>query len=361
MQTNERNGEPPSAAAPFLLRDRANDLAERCRVLVRSATDAQKAAQRVPREATLATLSGLEQAAAQLRAAAANPGDLPEPLAAEALALAADLDTAAADVRDRGPRQFWLDLQAKCAQTGRGLTRIGDQPLRFRIGWLSFECDFERGDAQVLLGLEPIRTIRLSLDTIDLELAAFDRERSALPDGHACFDAIARAYRMTCVVAGVETGARVDLVDLLPHLAVLRSDPKKVRRQGVRALDDLPRYQLATMLARVRGERRLEQDGLRLELGSATGNSTKNKTGVLFVPTSERDGQYYLTIRFVPTGRPGATSASAPDLNLSEQSAPAATSPPPPESADTTAERIDLLGQQAFDALLDGLDSGADE
>jgi hypothetical protein len=85
----------------------------------------------------------------------------------------------------------------------------------------------------------------------------------------------------------------VDLVDTLAPLAWLL-DPSSGRKTT-----PYPRHMLAYQLYRLQREAHLQHEGLRLELGTATGGSTRHKAKVLFVPSSHTEGFYYLSLRFV--------------------------------------------------------------
>jgi hypothetical protein len=101
---------------------------------------------------------------------------------------------------------------------------------------------------------------------------------------------------------GHTLGERVDLVDLRLPLALLRTGADRWRRIELAKTPSYERYQLAYQLQRLRKDQLLEKGGLRLDLGSATGGSTRQKHNVLFIPRAGGDGQYYLSLRFVKAG-----------------------------------------------------------
>ena len=57
---------------------------------------------------------------------------------------------------------------------------------------------------------------------------------------------------------------------------------------------------LAYQLRRLRREGTLARDGLRVELGVATGGSARDKRNVVYVPAGG-EGQYQLSLRVVGT------------------------------------------------------------
>lgn len=346
---------------------RAAQAVETLRGLSRDADALSRVVRDLSTEPTLANVSKQEAAAARLIEALASSTWLPAPLASTLQRVAENAQADARELRERGPRLFWQHLQRVVADAGRSLTRTGESPLAFRIGWVTFTCDFDGSRAHAALGLEPLRDV--PLDPVELLrfVDAFDEERRALPPGRDAFHQVVRAYRATCALQGVELGARVDLVDLVPALALLGADAARVRRQGVRAIADVPRWRLAMLLARIRSERCLEVDGQRLDLGSATGHSTRTKANVLHVPVSERDGQYYLTIRVIGRGigEPAQVADEAAAATPTGDAGPADATPAERDHdaahrgvarAVERAAAIDQLGQRAFDALLDRLD-----
>jgi hypothetical protein len=108
------------------------------------------------------------------------------------------------------------------------------------------------------------------------------------------------AYRSLLARAGREFGERVDVVDLLPEVALavqgekFRGDP----RRG--SFADYPRAQFAWDLAALVRSGLLAAGGLRLEIGPATMGTTAHKRRVLWLEAGPGGGQYCLSLRFVP-------------------------------------------------------------
>ena len=123
---------------------------------------------------------------------------------------------------------------------------------------------------------------------------------AALPSGDF-FGHLLRAYRMTLAARDLPQGERVDLVDLLRPLSLLRDAPDTWRKRPLAKVQEMPKYLLAYQLQRLRRDGLLTHDGVRLELGVATGGTARDKRNVVFVPTGPGDGQYQLSIRFEAT------------------------------------------------------------
>ncbi|MFP4599792.1 MAG: hypothetical protein ACLFVJ_16150 [Persicimonas sp.] len=202
-------------------------------------------------------------------------------------------------MRIKARMKFVQKLEILAGQRGLGLDKVSESPLVYHAEPLTFEIDFDAGSARVLFGHEPIAEVAMKpaalLDA--REQAVEDLEARAL-DAEAFFDRLHDAYRTVLVADHAEFGERVDLVDVLVPLAVLGAERKRWRREGTDALEPFGRVLLAYQLAGLRAEGVLERNGLRLELGAATGGTTRDKRDVLFVPVGAKGGQYYGSLRF---------------------------------------------------------------
>lgn len=174
-----------------------------------------------------------------------------------------------------------------------------DDPPTYLVGTISVAFDFQQQQTELLFGREPIQ--RLGLD-VEAVLQARDDQARALregPDAPTVFARLLRAWRIAVTWQGLPEGERVDLVDLLPALALVSQTPEALRGRQAGTLE-YPRHRLAHHIWLLRHAQLLEHQGMRLDLGAATGGSTRNKRNVLYVPTTPVDGQYYLSLRFVP-------------------------------------------------------------
>jgi len=91
----------------------------------------------------------------------------------------------------------------------------------------------------------------------------------------------------------------VELAEILPQMALLhqtarfRTDPVRER------YGSYPKARFLYDLARLRAARTLETRGLRLDLGTATGDSARSRSRVFFIQGPDAQGQCYLSLRFV--------------------------------------------------------------
>ncbi|MGM0558246.1 MAG: hypothetical protein ACQEVA_17810 [Myxococcota bacterium] len=199
---------------------------------------------------------------------------------------------------DEKRRRLLEDLQKRASDQGVGIRKLGDTPPTVALGPIQVVLEAGR-DAQLKLGLEPIdRAAADSAAIFEAIQRVRDEWEDRTPSPPELFQRIRRAYLMSCARSGHKPGDRIDIVDLPGPLALLECDDANLRKTGLASLAEYPRHLLARQLSTLSRERLLEHDGYRLELGAATGGSTKDKDDVLYVQTTPSRGQYFLTIRF---------------------------------------------------------------
>jgi hypothetical protein len=238
----------------------------------------------------------------------------PEELAAAQLdapwsALLSDLQ-AHIDEQARQARQHLLTrLRDAAVADNISFEKLSDNPTTLALQPFTVEIDWDNGRATLFYAREPID------DSLPLDAGAIMQQRAqsmkaiqaaAIPS-ERFFSLLKTSWQVTLTARGQAEDDRVDLVDLLGPLSLLCTPPDSWRNLKDRDLKPYPRYLFVYQLFRMRRDRALERDGWRLDLGAATGGSTRKKQNVLYIPTSPGDGQYYLTVRFIP-----ASSAAAP-------------------------------------------------
>jgi hypothetical protein len=213
--------------------------------------------------------------------------------------LVAKLDKDMVRLRMKTRMAFVQKLEMLADQKDLELEKLSEAPLALYVDPLTFEIDFDAGGATLLYGHEPI--CECPIDAAKLFKAredALDKLKKRALESDDFFDLLRRAYRTVLVADGQEPGQRVDLVDILMPLAMLLVDRKDWRSKGPDAIDTYPRHQFAYQLAKLRRDGVLEKGDVRLDLGAATGGSTRNKQNVLYIPVGAKNGQYYGSIRF---------------------------------------------------------------
>ncbi len=209
------------------------------------------------------------------------------------------IDSKLKRVRIKARMGFMQKLKARAKMEELEIDKISESPLVLYIAPLTVEVDFDDGGARLLFGHEPI-------DEVPIDAAAVLKRRkeavemleSGLMEPEAFFDTLYRAYQAVLAAEGGAAGERVDLVDVLVPLAMVRAGSDALRKKGLDAMEAYSRAQLAYQLARLRREGSLEMDGRRLDLGAATGGSTRKKRDVLYIPVGAKSGQYYRSLRF---------------------------------------------------------------
>ena len=171
---------------------------------------------------------------------------------------------------------------------------LSDSPLVVYVHPLTVELLIEQKKAVWTYAHETLQTVPLAVEEI---LAAHrtlvDAFRASRVDSQTFWTLLRKAYEMVLILDGLSAGSRIDIVEMLPALAWIWPQQAAVKKAGV-----FPRYLLAYQLQKLRADGLLQNQGLRMELGSATGGSTRNKQNVLFIPQGPSEGQYYLSICF---------------------------------------------------------------
>ena len=120
-----------------------------------------------------------------------------------------------------------------------------------------------------------------------------DQFRAARIDSKSFWQALKAAYDIVLLKDGKPAGERIDIVDVLVPMAWIWPHAVQLKKAT-----QFPRYLLAYQIQKLRQDGLIAHNGYRLDLGTATGGSTKNKANVLFIPMGPTEGQYYLTMCF---------------------------------------------------------------
>ncbi|MDP6424367.1 MAG: hypothetical protein QGG14_06460 [Planctomycetota bacterium] len=268
------------------LRERVAATAASLRCYVKESEKARKALEALAVEQSWDDGAQCSKYVAAVRALAAAP---PPDLGAISDELAA-----ACDAQRRALRQTLLDRLIGAAEAENiEWRRIGDQPPVLNVGGIRVELDYDKQEARLAYAKEPLA--RCVLDPCQILEARCDqiaRLTLAWPGADELFEAIESAYRARLGREAKPFGERVNLVDLVAELVV------EYERRGLCKNATIGRAELAYALDRLAREGGLARHGHRLELGTATGGSTRDKKRVLFLASGLGGGQFYLTLRF---------------------------------------------------------------
>lgn len=171
---------------------------------------------------------------------------------------------------------------------------ISDSPLVLYLHPLTLEVNFEQCRTTLSYAREPMA--QPPLDAAEIWKTRDDlleQFRAARIDSKSFWRALKTAYDIVLLKGGKSAGERVDIVDALVPMAWIWPNA-----QALRKATPFPRYLLAYQIQKLRQDGLIVHNGWRLDLGTATGGSTKNKANVLFIPMGPTEGQYYLTMCF---------------------------------------------------------------
>lgn len=193
------------------------------------------------------------------------------------------------------PLQFGRQLREQAEAQGVSFLSLTADPPTYYLDPFTLEAEFGKGSARLTYA-------RTTVAEVPLDGKAIFSEREKMlhaleGKGFEPESYLEKLYRAYSRLAK-GPGDRVELVDLLPEIALLsqsdefRKDPTKenFRPYG--------RVRLAFDLARLRKAGTLNYQGKRLTLGTATIGTTKQKDRVMWLEEGQGRGQFYLTAAF---------------------------------------------------------------
>jgi hypothetical protein len=210
------------------------------------------------------------------------------------------LDTLRSDQRQALGR----DLKAACAEANRSFRMLTENPPEFMVAPFTVKVDIERMEASLRYSRQELRRMPArATEILSAAQKAAEELSSRQESTEDFFDLLVAAYRAVLGNKGRSFGERVELADVLPQVALLRQGGRFFENPLRESFSSYSKACFLYDLARVRAARLLERDGVRLDLGTATGNSVKKKSRVFFLNGPDGQGQYYLSLRFVPVQR----------------------------------------------------------
>ncbi|RJQ53458.1 MAG: hypothetical protein C4530_18015 [Desulfobacteraceae bacterium] len=215
------------------------------------------------------------------------------------------LKSTAADQQQRANRrkiEFGRMLHEKAESQGLACKMITSEPMEFSLPPFTVSVNLDQNMAQINYARLALEELPAKPDQIP---AACLKNLKMLEKGWSSeqfFDALCGAYRIQIFEEKSRPGERLVLTDLIPYVA-LSFQSEKFRSDPVAGnYSPYGRARMAYDLSRLRRSGLLQRNGWRVNLGAATGSSTQNKKGVLYVEENPGQGQYYLTIWFSPAG-----------------------------------------------------------
>ncbi len=292
MDTKESAPQASSTAIDAPLREAADRLAA-------DAAERRSMAARLAKLASLAASGDLAKLGKEVERTRAAVDDAALQRTGAATLLAR-LDAEVAEAPARLRADLSRSLQAACAAAGLDLRVVSrEEPLELRIVPFSVVLDLAAGQATLRFAREPLLVCPARADAI---LATREKLLSHLDDSFDAerfFDQCHRAYRAGLAAEGKREGDRLELLQFLPYLAVLRQSRAFHANPVAKGYQSYGRARFAWEVMRLREAGGLARRGLRLNLGVATGTSASEKGRALYVEDGQGTGEYKLTIFFV--------------------------------------------------------------
>lgn len=193
------------------------------------------------------------------------------------------------------PLQFGRQLKETCEAAGVGFQSLTAEPPTYYLEPFTLEAEFGKGSGRLMYSRTPVAEVPLDGKAIVQER---DKMLQALEgksfEPQAYLEKLYQAYTRVARTPG----ERVELVDLLPEIALL-SQSEEFRKDPTREnFKPYGRVRLAFDLARLRRAGALTHQGKRLTLGTATIGTTRQKDRVMWLEEGQGRGQFYLTAAF---------------------------------------------------------------
>jgi hypothetical protein len=185
------------------------------------------------------------------------------------------------------------ELEAACQARGVPMTVLGRDPLEIGIAPFVLQIDVEADSVTLQYARETLCRVPANATAI---FEAYDQQITQLEGEAWDPNLFVTAAHQAWLRAG--GSGWLEITDVLPELAVLRQSSTFRRNPIQRHFVSYGRIQFAYDLWRLRRDRVLSTGKVRLNLGAATGGSTRDKRRVMWVEDGRGRGQFYLTIRF---------------------------------------------------------------
>jgi len=190
-------------------------------------------------------------------------------------------------------------LKEACARAGLELRVVSqEEPVQLRIPPLAVELDFGAGRATLGFARSALATCDLSPERILATREAALKELDRSFDPREFFSRVRRAYGLALADSGGREGERVELARLLPFLALLQQGTGFQRDPVRAAFRSYGRAHFAYDVLRLRRQGGLIQNGLRLNLGVATGVSASQPGRAIYFEDEYGAGEFKLTLYF---------------------------------------------------------------
>jgi len=215
------------------------------------------------------------------------------------------LKSIAADQQQRANRrrvEFGRTLHENAEKEGLECKMITSEPMEFSLPPFTVTVNLDQNIAHLNYARLPLEEMPAKPERI---IAGCGKNLTMLEKGWSSerfFDALHEAYQIRLFKEKTRLGERLPLTALIPYVALSFQGEKFLSDPVAGNYRPYGRVQMAYDLSRLRRTGLLQRNGWRVNLGAATGSSTRDKKGVLYIEDNPGQGQYYLTIWFSPAG-----------------------------------------------------------
>ncbi len=267
-----------------------------------------------PLPAAAALLDAAEALRARAKALVALAGVVEDAVPAKVAAAHARVEAApGANLRPEAAVAAWLEaeaqgrrarlaaeLRAGCDARGIDASVLTRAPLTLRVAPFHLAVDVDADTAELGFGRAPLGQCRAdAAEILALHGALLDGARAtALPALHA---QLRTAWTRA---GGGRDGQWVPLAEVFSALAWLRQPARFHRAPSARSFVDYPRAAFVFDLWRLREGRLLDHAGWRLGLGTAAGDSMRDRSQVFWLEDAQGRGQWHHTLRFTRSPAP---------------------------------------------------------
>jgi hypothetical protein len=210
-----------------------------------------------------------------------------------------------AELAERGEERrfsFVRALTERARSCGISSALLTTDPLELALPPFTLRADLAENKVEIRYARLPLATLKADPEVI---LDAHEKHLKQMESGWApeqFFDALAEAYRIERIRKQLKREERVMLCDIVGLVAWMFQGRQFQGDPVAGHYHSYGRARFAFDLARLRRAGLLERDGRRINLGAATGASTKDKRRVLYIEDNAADGQYYATLWITTAG-----------------------------------------------------------
>ncbi|MBI4880448.1 MAG: hypothetical protein HY812_12435 [Planctomycetes bacterium] len=205
--------------------------------------------------------------------------------------------------RDRANRLRRIlaqEIKTQCDAAGVALRVVSkDGPIELRLDPLAVILDLDKGKASLCFA--KVELGKCAADAAEI-LKTWKKVRTELErpfDAARFFAACRKTYLAALSASGGHDGDRVEILEILPHLALEMQERKFRANPVARNFRSYGKAHCAFDVWRLRQTQGLTQNGLRVNFGVASGATPYQKERVVYLEGPDgQDGQYTLTIFF---------------------------------------------------------------